>query len=122
MYEIDLELYTLSLIQMNSAFEKLESDEFDNEGNALLRESMDNFRSVYQTALIDLSLSEINYGEYDHFFMNVKPTFPRYVKSIKGYMETLENKDLKSDLNELLDIFDKLIKIADIYFKKRGFE
>jgi hypothetical protein len=44
------------------------------------------------------------------------------VKGIEEYMGRLENEDLKSKLNELLDIFDKFIKIADIYFKKRGFE
>lgn len=120
MYEIDLELYTISIIQLNSTFEKLETDEYDLDANSLLKESIDNFREIYQSTLIDLSLTEINYGEYDSFFINVKSSFPRYIANIKEYIIILENEELKSNLNELLEILEDFIKISDIYFKKRG--
>ncbi len=120
MYEIDLELYTIFIIQLNSTFEKLETDEYDLDANSLLKESIDNFREIYQSTLIDLSLTEINYGEYDSFFINVKSSFPRYIANIKEYIIILENEELKSNLNELLEILEDFIKISDIYFKKRG--
>lgn len=120
MYEIDLEMYTISIIQLNAAFEKLQKDEFGNDANQLLMESIDNFKRIYQSTLIDLSLKEINYSEYDYFFMNVKSSFPRYITDIGNYMALLKNEDLKLSLNELLEVLDKFIKIADIYFNKRG--
>lgn len=121
MYEIDLELYTISIIQMNSALEKLAEDEFDAEYNGLLRQSIDNFAEIYRSSLIDLSLTEIDYGEYDHFFIYIKSTFPGYASKINEYRLPVKNEELKSNLENLVKIMEDFLKIADIYFKKRGF-
>ena len=119
-YEIDLELYTITIVSMNSAFSKLEADEFDDGAIMLLNESLENFEKIYQSTLIDLSMSEINYGEYDYFLLNVYSAFPGYIESIEIYNQTVINNELKAILNELKNLFASFIKIAEDYFKKRG--
>ena len=119
-YEIDLELYTFTLIKMNSAFSKFDNDEFDNEGIELLKESIEDLNKLYQNTLIDLSLREINYGEYDHLLLTVFTAFPRYVKDIENYSLTVTNDELKLLLNDLAKLLDSFVKIAEDYFKKRG--
>ena len=118
--EIDLELYTLTIVNMNSAFAKLEIDEFNAEGIRLLNESIGNFKELYQNTLIGLSLREINYGEYDYFLFGVFTSFPRHVENIESYNQTVINTELKLLLSELMQLLDKFIKISKDYFKKRG--
>lgn len=88
-YEIDLELYTITIVTMNSAFAKLKQNEFDDDAIGLLNESLENFNELYQSALINLSLAEINYGEYNYFLQNVFMAFPKYVENIENYTRQL---------------------------------
>ena len=110
-YEIDLELYTLTIVTMNSAFAKLEQDEFDDDAIRLLNESLENFNELYQSCLIDLSLAEINYGEYDYFLQNVFMAFPKYVESIESYNQTVINNQLKVLLNELINQLNDFLNL-----------
>jgi hypothetical protein len=119
-YEIDLELYTFTIVNMNSSFEKLEQDDFDAEGIELLNESIENLKKLYQTTLISLSLTEINYGEYDYFLFTVFTSFPRYIKNIEEYNLTVINNKLKLLLIELIELLENFVKISEDYFKKRG--
>lgn len=118
-YEIDLELYTLSIININSAFSKLEYDEFDIEGIKLLKKSIEDFNKLYQNTLIDMSLREINYGEYDYFLMTVFTTFPKYVENIENYNLRINN-ELKLLLKEIVELLNNFVKISEDYLKKRG--
>lgn len=119
-YEIDLELYTFSIININAAFSKLEYDEFDIEGIELLKNSIENLNELYKSTLIDLSLIEINYGEYDQFLMTVLTAFPRYIKNIESYNLKVLNNELKLLLDDLMKLLESFVKIANDYFKKRG--
>ena len=82
---IDLESYTLSIVKINSSFSKLEQDEYDAEAIELLKESVEDLNRLYQQTLIDLSLREVNYGEYDYFLMNAHYSFQRYIDNILDY-------------------------------------
>ena len=119
-FEVDLELYTITIVSMNSSFAKLEKDEFNAEGIILLNESIGNFKELYQNTLIGISLREINYGEYDNFLFTVVTSFPRHVENIENYNQTVINNELKLLLSELMQLLEKFIKISEDYFKKRG--
>ncbi len=55
--EPDLELYTISLIRLNTAFEKLESDE--EEALEMIRKSSRDMDELYRDILNDLDQDEI---------------------------------------------------------------
>ncbi|WP_405290669.1 hypothetical protein [Methanobrevibacter sp.] len=119
-FEIDLELYTFTIVNMNSSFERLEQDEFDAKVIELLNRSIENLKKIYQTTLIGISLTEINYGEYDYFLFTVFTSFPRYIKNIKEYNLSVINNKLKLLLIELIELLESFVKISEDYFKKRG--
>ena len=117
--EIDLELFTLAVLKLNSALQKIENN--DNEGvNDLIKDSNNDFKTLYADVKNDISQEEINYNEYDVFFENIKGKFPGYLDTIGEYIETVEDEDINKSLSELLNIFNEYIKTSDEYFKSRG--
>lgn len=107
--ELDLELYTISIIRLNTAFQKLEDNE--NEAIAMFQESADDLQSLYEDILQDLDQDEVNFGEYYPFFENGKQSFPEYIK----ILGSIENEDLTESINKLINIFNNLNKIADAF-------
>jgi len=113
--EIDLELFTLAIIQLNNAFQKLSENDTD------VKESLDSsyeYLNELSQSLEDmLKEDEINATEVELFSKYALNIFPEY----KTQLANLENLD--DDLNEsvinLIEVFDKLYKIADDYFKNR---
>ena len=114
--EIDLELFTIAIIQLNNAFQKL------NDNCSDVKESLDssyeNLKELSDSLESIINEEEINATEVEPFFTYSVKMFPEY----KTQLANLENLD--DDLNEsvinLIEVFDKLHKIADEYFKNRG--
>lgn len=107
--EIDLESYTISIIRLNTAFQKLENSDSIQEIKALLEESLDDLEKLYREIVDDLNNDEVNINEYYMFFQNGKQTFPQYIEAL----ESIENTDLNEVVNSLLNVFTNLNKIAD---------
>ncbi len=113
--EIDLELFTHTILELNNSFQKL------NDGNFDVKESLDssyeNLKSLYDSLNEILNADEINANEVELFCSYSLNMFPEY----KSQLTNLENLD--DDLNEsainLIEIFDKLCEIAEDYFKNR---
>ena len=101
--EIDLELYTISLIRLNTAFQKLDDV---CEALALLNESTDDLERFYNDAVNDLNQEEVNFGEYYPFFENGKQTFPQYIKALGK----IENEEFNEVVDKLINIFNNLNK------------
>ena len=95
--ELDLELYTLSIIRLNTAFQKLN----DNEAIELLNQSADDLQTLYEDILNDLNQEEVNFGEYYPFFENGKQTFPQYIE----VLGSIENENLAEPIDKLINIF-----------------
>ena len=53
--EIDLESYTISIIRLNTAFQKLENSDSIQEIKALLEESLDDLEKLYMEIVDDLN-------------------------------------------------------------------
>ena len=107
--EIDLELYTISLIRLNTAFQKL--DDNTQEAYALFTESADDLERFYKDVVDDLNQEEVNFGEYYPFFENGKQTFPQYV-TILG---EIHDNELNKPIEKLINIFNNLNKIAEAF-------
>ena len=113
--EIDMELFTHTILELNNSFQKL------NDGNFDVKESLDssykNLKSLYDSLNEILNADEINANEVELFCSYSLNMFPEY----KSQLTNLENLD--DDLNEsvinLIEIFDKLCEIAADYFKNR---
>jgi hypothetical protein len=118
--EIDFESYSIAIITMNSAFVKLKEDEFDSQGCRLLNESFEDLNTIYQNVLTNIKNENFDYGEYDHFLMNVNTLFPRYVKNVEEYNFNIINNRVKAILNDLINLLKSFIKLSEDYFKKRG--
>ena len=107
--ELDLELYTISIIRLNTAFGKLEDSE--EESIELFCESASDLESLYEDIVNDLNQDEVNFGEYYPFFENGKQTFPDYIDALGS----IENEKLAEPINRLINIFNNLNKIADAF-------
>ena len=107
--ELDLELYTISIIRLNTAFSKLEDSE--DEAIELFNESANDLQALYEDILNDLDQDEVNFGEYYLFFENGKQTFPEYISALGA----IENKNLTEPMNKLINIFNNLNKIAGAF-------
>lgn len=110
--EIDLELYTISIIRLNTAFEKLDSSDSD-EVKEMLEESLKDLQTLYNDIVEDLNQDEVNLNEYYLFFQNGKQIFPNYIEML----ENIENESLNDVISELKNVFENLNKIADAFPK-----
>ena len=106
--EIDLESYTISIIRLNTAFQKLEDKDDVLEIKNLFEESYNDLQKLYLDIVDDLNQDEVNLNEYYLFFANGKQTFPQYIEVLKG----IDNDELESAVNSLLNVFENLNKIA----------
>ena len=113
--EIDLETYTISIIRLNSAFEKLENDEPIDGIRKMLEDSYNDLNKLYHDIVNDLNQDEVNLNEYYMFFENGKQAFPQFIDALGS----IENSELDESVNALLRIFNNLNKIADA-FPKNG--
>lgn len=111
--EIDLELFTLAILEMNNAFSKL--DENNSDVKHSLDSSHENLKKLSDSLKEITNSEEINDTEVEPFFTFAINTFPGY----KNQLANLENLD--DDLNEsvinLIEVFDELYRISDDYFK-----
>ncbi len=110
--EIDLELYTLAIIRLNTAFEKLNSANID-EVKKMFEESLNDLKTIYKDIVEDLNQNEININEYYMFFQNGRQTFPQYIEMLGS----VENEILEDVIGELMNVFNNLNKIADAFAK-----
>lgn len=118
--EIDLELYTISIIRLNSIFQKIEDKKIVTDIISDINDCFNDLNQIYEDILNDLSKEEININEYDPFFENGMVMFPEYAKSIDETIGKIDDKNLKVALNSLSGLFVKLIKVGNEYFEKRG--
>ena len=118
--EIDLELYTVSIIRLNNIFQKVENKENIAEINNNLLKCINDFYKLYKDIVDDFKEGKINCNEYDPFFENGLNTFPTYMKKIEELFEKTDNDEFKDNLTVLLTIFSKLIKVGNEYYKQRG--
>ncbi|WP_296876111.1 hypothetical protein [uncultured Methanobrevibacter sp.] len=107
--EIDLESYTISIIRINTALSKLESNENINEIKELFCESFEDLDKLYRDIVSDLNQEEVNINEYYLFFQNGKQVFPQYIEVLGN----IDNDELDDTLNPLINVFNNLNKIAD---------
>lgn len=110
--EIDLELYTISIIRLNTAFEKLDSSNTD-EVKSMFEESLNDLKTLYNDIVDDLNREEVNLNEYYMFFQNGKQTFPQFIEMLGS----VENESLEDVIGELMNVFSNLNKIADAFPK-----
>ena len=106
--EIDLETYTVAIIRLNTAFEKIENSKLD-DAKALLYESYKELEKLYRETIDDLNQDEVNLNEYYLFFQNGKQTFPQYIE----VLGSIENEELQEVVSLLLNVFSNLNKIAE---------
>jgi len=111
--EIDLELYTLSIIRLNNALEKLENSKPTDEIKNMFTQSYKDLHKLYEDIVNDLNQDEINLNEYYLFFENGKQVFPQYI-SVLGNIEETELKDI---INSLINVFSNLNKISEAFAK-----
>ena len=120
--EIDLELYTICIIRLNSAFEKIENDEIDSDVNSMLSDSINDLGELIRDIEGDLSQEEINCNEYDYFFENGLNMFPAYIKTIEDKFEKTDDEETEENLKILMVRFDRLLELGGEYFKMRGIQ
>ncbi len=109
--EIDLELYTISIIRLNSAFEKLKNNEPTDEIKGMLCDSLNDLNNLYHDIVDDLNQEEVNLNEYYLFFANGRQIFPQYIEVLKE----IENNELADTVNSLKNVFSNLNKIAEAF-------
>ena len=111
--EIDLETYTISIIRLNTAFEKLESSQDIDEIKTMFEESYTDLNRLYKDIVDDLNQDEVNLNEYYLFFQNGKQTFPQYIEALGN----IKNSELQEVINPLINVFNNLNKIAEAFNK-----
>ena len=116
--EIDLELYTLSIIRLNSAFEKLENEEPIEDIKNMFDESSNDLNKLYHDIVDDLNQDKINLNEYYLFFQNGRQVFPQFI----DVLGSIENNELDESVNSLLNVFNNLNKIAEAFPKNKMIE
>ena len=113
--EIDLELYTISIIRLNTALGKLENSNVNNEIKSMFKESYNDLNKLYNDIVYDLNQDEVNLNEYYLFFQNGKQTFPRYIETLGN----IDNAELEEGITLLINVFNNLNKIADAFTQER---
>ena len=93
--EIDLESYTISIIRLNTAFQKLENSDSIQEIKALLEESLEDLEKLYKDTVDDLNNDEVNINEYYMFFQNGRQTFPQYIEALGKHWEALKTASFR---------------------------
>ena len=116
--EIDLELYTLSIIRLNSAFEKLDNKEPIEDIKKMFDESFNDLNNLYQDIVDDLNQDEVNLNEYYLFFQNGRQIFPQFI----DVLGSIENSELDESIGSLLNVFNNLNKIAEAFPKNEMVE
>ena len=111
--EIDLELYTISIIRLNTALEKLENNESIDEIKTMFCESFDDLNQLYKDIVDDLNQDEVNLNEYYLFFQNGKQTFPQFIETL----DEIKDDNLDEVVSSLINIFNNLTKIAEAFGK-----
>ena len=109
--EIDLKSYTISIIKINNALEKLNNNENVSEVKSLLEESFNDLEKLYKDIVDDLNQEEVNLNEYYLFFQNGKQAFPEFI----NVLGSIDNPELEDIVNSLLNVFNNLNKIADAF-------
>ncbi|MBQ6511911.1 hypothetical protein [Methanobrevibacter sp.] len=98
--ELDLELYTISIIGLNNSLENPENDS--------LKEIVDNFQELYEDIINDLNQDDIQFNDYYLFFENGKNVFPQYIETLNE----IKTEEIKENVDSLINIFENLNKIA----------
>ena len=106
--EIDLELYTISIIRLNKALEKLETSQNNDDIKEMFKESCRDFEELYKDIISDLNGEEIQFNDYYLFFENGKQVFPQYIDALKK----IENEEIKEYIDSLINVFANLNKIS----------
>lgn len=106
--EIDLELYTISMIRLNNALEKLETSQDNDDIKEMFKESCRDFEELYKDIISDLNGEEIQFNDYYLFFENGKQVFPQYIDALKK----IENEEIKEYIDSLINVFANLNKIS----------
>lgn len=109
--EIDLESYTISLIRINTALSKLEDDDNISQVRGLFNESFNDLDKLYRDIVDDLNQEEVNLNEYHLFFQNGRQTFPDYIEVLGN----IDNEELEECLDNLINVFGNLNKIAGAF-------
>ena len=109
--EIDLELYTISIIRLNNALENLENAQMTNETKEIFKTSCNDLNELYTDIVNDLNNEEIQFSEYYLFFENGKQMFPQYIETLEG----IGNTEIEDEINSLINIFNNLSKIAEAF-------
>ena len=112
--EIDLELYTIAIIRLNTALEKLETSEITPDIIDMFQESTTNIQELYNDIIDDLNQDEVNLNEYYLFFENGKQTFPQYIE----ILNEINYEELEDILNSLINVFKNLNKISQAFSKE----
>jgi hypothetical protein len=108
---IDLELYTISIIWLNKALEKLENNESIDEIETMFDESFNDLNRLYHDIVNDLNKDEVNLNEYYLFFRNGRKTFPHYIELLKS----IEQEELGEVVDALIILFTNFNKIAEAF-------
>ena len=106
--EIDLELYTISIIRLNNALEKLETSQNNDDIKEMFKESCRDFEELYKDIISDLNGEEIQFNDYYLFFENGKQVLPQYIDALKK----IENEEIKEYIDSLINVFANLNKIS----------
>ena len=114
--EIDLELYTVSIIRLNTALEKLENNKLPDEIKEMFKESCEGLHELYRDIIDDLNQEGIQPDEYYMFFENGKQIFPQYIEILKSIKEA----ELENILNSLINVFENLNKISEAFPTRIG--
>ena len=106
--ELDLELYTIAIIRLNTAFQKLDDGNVTDEIAEMFKSSAEDLQTFYEDVIDDINAEEVNFGEYYPFFKNGKVSFPQYIE----VLENTEYDELSGSLETLINVFTNLNKIA----------
>ena len=109
--ELDLELYIISIIRLNTAFEKLENDGVNEEIKEMFSQSANDLNELYKDIIEDLNQSEIQLNEYYLFFENGKQTFPQYIEALRS----LDYDELRQSAESLINVFSNFNEISKAF-------
>ena len=108
---IDLELYTISIIRLNTAFEKIQDTLITDEIKNMFKDSLNDLETIYNDIVTNLNQNEVNLNEYYLFFQNGKLIFPQYIE----ILENIDNEELEEYINPLINVFKNLNKISQAF-------
>ena len=113
--EIDLELYTIAIVRLNTAFEKLNDGNEDIED--LLDASYKDLKQLSEAISNNLSQNEVN-NEIETFCTYSVVRFISYQNQLQKCRDN--NPNLNESLSNLINIFNELYQLSNQYFKKRN--